>query len=113
MNSSAVERCRDAGQRLERGAPGCAAAVILELQLQSDQRSRLADLAERTHRSKTDGQIRIDDPADQLVPGPGGMQPSERPGGREPHRVVRVRERVDQLVGHLSSIGGVITTPSA
>ena len=68
--------------------------------MQSDQRTRLADLANRTHRGKTDGQIRIDDPANQMVPSPGGAQPSKRPGSREPHRVVRVRERVDQLVGH-------------
>ena len=70
---------RDAGQGLERGPPGCGAAVVVELLLQSDQRTRLADLAHRTHRGKTDGQIRIDDPANQMVPGPGGAQPSESP----------------------------------
>ena len=80
--------------------PAVAAAVVVELLLQGDQRPRLADLAERMHRGKTDRQIGIDDPANQMVPGPGGAQPSERLGGREPHRAVGVRERVDQLVGH-------------
>ena len=93
---------RDAGQGLERGPSRCSHTVrYSSCSCSRDQRTRLADLANCTHRGKTNGRIRIDDPADQNGPRPGWRAAVRTTGSRKTHRVVRgVRERVNQFVGH-------------